>query len=321
MEPSYKNYLQLWTILSLVLLGLYVASLSMQTGTAFFLLLNGLNLAFIIVFLLFKKPITTALKSLLEIYQSIQQTLGNDRIIVHYSNEFRIGILLMSITILIGLYVTTLSAWDAQSYRMLIREDGIVEYGSSFFWLLAALTLLFSAIKAKSSGKIHNFLMLPYILLIAFFIICGGEEISWGQRIFVLNTPDFLKTVNVQNELTLHNIGSISVFSNAFFLLTLIYFWGFPYIRAKNEKFRKFTDFYAFPMPNKYAVIVYSISIGIWLFIGIRFGTLGFHPFSFYTENYYTQMDDEIFEFLAAYTFFCFSVMESLKATKLEKIS
>jgi len=321
MEPSYKKYLKLWAILSLILFGLYIASLSMQTGTTFFLLLNGLNAASIITVLLFKKQITTSLKSLKETYQSIQHKSYSNRIITSYSNESTVGLLLVSIAIFIGLYIITLSIWDTQGYRILIMEDGIVENSSSFFWLLAALTLLFSVIRAKLNGKIYNLWLLPNILLIAFFIVCGGEEISWGQRIFHLSTPDFLKAVNVQNELTLHNIGSISVFSNAFFLLTLVYFWGIPFARAKNKNFRKFTDFYALPIPNKYTVIVYSISIGIWLFIGTRFGTLGFHPFSFYAENYYTQMDDEIFEFLAAYSFFCFSVMNSLKETKLEKVS
>ncbi len=34
----------------------------------------------------------------------------------------------------------------------------------------------------------------------------AGEEISWGQRLFGFATPEFLKTVNTQDEFNVHNI-------------------------------------------------------------------------------------------------------------------
>jgi hypothetical protein len=32
------------------------------------------------------------------------------------------------------------------------------------------------------------------------------EEISWGQRIFNIETPQFLKNINMQKEITIHNL-------------------------------------------------------------------------------------------------------------------
>ena len=32
------------------------------------------------------------------------------------------------------------------------------------------------------------------------------EEISWGQRIFDIDTPEALKEVNVQKEINIHNL-------------------------------------------------------------------------------------------------------------------
>ncbi len=52
----------------------------------------------------------------------------------------------------------------------------------------------------------------------------------------------------------------------------------------------------------------YLIGLLTWIIIGVRFGTLGFHPFSLW--GYYTQMDDEIFELFAAYSFFSFSFLD-----------
>ncbi len=84
----------------------------------------------------------------------------------------------------------------------------------------------------------------------------------------------------------------------------------------KHVQLHNYIHFYAFPVPNRFVTYIFLISLSIWVFVGIRFGTLGFHPFSFYAEKYYTQMDDEVFEFLAAYSFFAFSIMDSVKRIK-----
>jgi len=45
-------------------------------------------------------------------------------------------------------------------------------------------------------------------------IFFAGEEISWGQRMFSLATPESLKAINKQDEITLHNIeGVLGVFN------------------------------------------------------------------------------------------------------------
>lgn len=319
MKFTYKNNIAIWSVFTISLIGLYFLSLSQEIGTAFFLLLNIVNAALIVTFFLFKKKIIALSQSLKETFNAIQQKSNDQRIIIEFSNESKVGLTLTAALSIAAIYILYLAAFDSAAYRILIKEDGIIEYSSSIFWFLSAITLLISTIKFKLTGRIYNLWLIPYILLIMFFIVCGGEEISWGQRLLNLNTPEFLKSINVQNEITLHNIGSISVFSNAFFLLTILYFWGVPFVKSNYPNIGKLIDFYALPSPNRFATLIYSISIGIWLFIGIRFGTLGFHPFSFYEENYYTQMDDEMFEFLAAYSFFCFSLMDSLKTSYLKK--
>lgn len=37
-------------------------------------------------------------------------------------------------------------------------------------------------------------------------VVIVGEEISWGQRIFGFETPDWLKTKNLQKETNFHNL-------------------------------------------------------------------------------------------------------------------
>jgi hypothetical protein len=58
---------------------------------------------------------------------------------------------------------------------------------------------------------------LSYLGLAFVFFLGAGEEISWGQRIFGIETPEAWAEVNVQRETNLHNL---EVFHNS----TLEYF-------------------------------------------------------------------------------------------------
>jgi len=42
--------------------------------------------------------------------------------------------------------------------------------------------------------------------------VCMGEEISWGQRIFDITTPDGLREINLQGETNIHNIEFMDTF-------------------------------------------------------------------------------------------------------------
>ena len=80
--------------------------------------------------------------------------------------------------------------------KNITAEDGIIESLTAFFLFIASVTFFLS-------NKKHNI----FIYALAFILFFGaGEEISWGQRIFNIQTPDEMKKVNVQGEITLHNL-------------------------------------------------------------------------------------------------------------------
>ncbi len=83
----------------------------------------------------------------------------------------------------------------------LIREDYWVEYLTPAWFLLAGLLLFVIAWKEGSL-----FRRCVYILGGLAMVFAAGEEISWGQRVFGFATPDFLASLNIQNEFTVHNI-------------------------------------------------------------------------------------------------------------------
>lgn len=93
-----------------------------------------------------------------------------------------------------------------------LKEDAIAENLGALFLLLTSLVLLAGTISwYRSTDNRDRSFWLKFLLLIftgiAFFW-AAGEEISWGQRIFDISTPESLKAVNQQRELNLHNLNT-----------------------------------------------------------------------------------------------------------------
>ncbi len=215
--------------------------------------------------------------------------------------------LLRFLVSILGVGVVAIALTAPDSYFQLVAEDGIIESASAILWFsgaLAALVSILIAMRRWNENKVRIGLLLA---LFGFMIVCGGEEISWGQRLLHFDPPEALKSINKQEEMTLHNIGSISIFSNAFFLVAVGFLIGIPFIERKYPDISKYLRHYNISTLGGSAARILLVGLLIWLVIGIRFGTLGFHPFSLW--GYYTQMDDEIFEFLAAYAFMAFAVL------------
>jgi hypothetical protein len=83
----------------------------------------------------------------------------------------------------------------------LITEARWGEYLTSINFGLASMLLIALVFKpARRAQKV----MWAIIGLTAFFI--GAEEVAWGQKIFRITTPSFLYNVNLQHEITLHNL-------------------------------------------------------------------------------------------------------------------
>lgn len=89
--------------------------------------------------------------------------------------------------------------------KKLVREDDIIQWVQ--FYLLLFTSLYCIKIVYKYKNLYENKLIM-YFFLTCFFLvlILAFEEISWGQRIFNIKTPEIIKTINAQNQITLHNL-------------------------------------------------------------------------------------------------------------------
>ncbi len=100
-------------------------------------------------------------------------------------------------TLLIG----CLAVVDPLLHKELTLEDKLVEDATAVLFLLSGVLLFGTAVAERKLA-----LRCVYVLGGALMVFVGGEEISWGQRIFGFATPDFLASVNNQNEFNVHNI-------------------------------------------------------------------------------------------------------------------
>ena len=96
-----------------------------------------------------------------------------------------------------------LAAVNPDAYNALSREDYWVENLTGVLFFLAGILLLATALAEPSLLR-----RCIYALGAAALVFAAGEEISWGQRIFGLATPDFLREANSQQELNVHNVST-----------------------------------------------------------------------------------------------------------------
>jgi hypothetical protein len=98
---------------------------------------------------------------------------------------------------------------DAATVTALTREDGPVEYLGMLCWFAAAGASFLAFFRSERGVRIAGWKTRRnwfFVLLGILFVFAGGEEISWGQRIFGFDTPDAWRELNLQSEFNVHNL-------------------------------------------------------------------------------------------------------------------
>jgi len=80
------------------------------------------------------------------------------------------------------------------------QEDGLIEYLTAVLFLIAAFWSFQIACTAPTWPR-----RIVHAVLAVGFVLCVGEELSWGQRIFDFSTPEVVKQINAQSEFNIHN--------------------------------------------------------------------------------------------------------------------
>ena len=118
--------------------------------------------------------------------------------------------------------IVTVRETDWRRYLALVNEDGLVEYLSAAVLFLAAVYAVLLARRLRDAQQ--DWISVSAALLIgAFFLLVGQEEISYGQRIFSIATPQIFMEMNTQQEITLHNLKPVQRMLNAIYIVAGLY--------------------------------------------------------------------------------------------------
>ncbi len=177
---------------------------------------------------------------------------------------------LVLLSLLIGLYVVY--GVGVKSFEEnYVVEDGLVEYGSALFLLAIGIYCFY---KTANYRKRHPvWWLVGTIGLGLLFIFGAGEEVSWGQRLLGFETPDALKEINRQDEVTLHNIriGDFDVnkiiFSKLLTAILIFYFTIYPLLYRGVAWIKKLTNALGIPVPQWHHTIFFLIATLIALLI------------------------------------------------------
>jgi len=167
---------------------------------------------------------------------------------------------IVTIIIAIGFF---LFYTDLSKFEQYVQEDGIVEW-LTVLGLFVSSMVCFYRVKKLFYKKSKWFLFVT-LALGFFFFFAAGEEISWGQRIFGIATPEYFQQHNAQHETNLHNlvIGGVKlnklIFSFLLVGILAIFLVVVPVLYQKNSVVKKMLDVSGLPVPQLYQVLGFFI--------------------------------------------------------------
>jgi membrane associated rhomboid family serine protease len=146
---------------------------------------------------------------------------------------------------------------------VLSAEDGILEWGTALFLIIASLACVS---RAFTRGKERIFVLMSALgALILFF--GAGEEISWGQRVFGWASGDFWVENNDQAETNLHNlvVGEVKInkliFGALLTLAFLLYFLALPALFARSDKVARWANTWGIPVPKWHHGVAFVVGL------------------------------------------------------------
>jgi hypothetical protein len=138
--------------------------------------------------------------------------------------------------------------------EVITTEDGYAEYGTSIMLFFISIICVSRLIKYGGSKSILWKVGLTGMALI--FLFGAGEEISWGQRIFNIESSDYFLENNAQQETNLHNmmVGETKInkliFSQLLTAILVVYLIIVPILYRRTAWVKNLATMFAVPIPR-----------------------------------------------------------------------
>ena len=117
--------------------------------------------------------------------------------------------------------------------HIVFKKEGLLEDLTFILYLLSAIACAIAALRTHRNPTVdhHRVVATFYLVCAIVFFLVAGEEISWGQRVLDIQTPEALAALNYQQETNLHNFLPKSMLDTmtraiaAVFMFGLIIMW------------------------------------------------------------------------------------------------
>lgn len=180
----------------------------------------------------------------------------------HVSTLDKIAYAFMAVVILVGMGI---AYFNEDLFRhVYVVEDGVLEYFTSAMLFCAAMLSLWRLLFVRQ-GKGRWFIVTTGLSFLLMFF-GAGEEISWGQRIFNVESSEFFTSNNAQQETNLHNmrVNGVNmnklVFGKMLTLFLVLYYLVLPSVYARSARVQQVFDRLYMPVPKRHHGVVALIA-------------------------------------------------------------
>lgn len=193
--------------------------------------------------------------------------------------------LVLWMIVVLALVFLAILLFQPKQFSDISLDDGPVETASALLLFVSSGVFFVVASRTLHSVRRSNRVFRIASATIALFLFFAGmEEISWGQRIFDIKTPQSF-AANRQGELNLHNF-NVNFFNTCYYMLGFTFFVLLPFLKDRLEALRK-VEILSFFIPSRFVLfasvigvaytwatwseLIYQISFFVTLFILIGY--------------------------------------------------
>jgi hypothetical protein len=172
----------------------------------------------------------------------------------------------LAIVVAIGLMI---AAYDEGLYRnTYVVEDGVLEYFTALM-LFTVAVICFTRILRDRHAHTKAF-VLTNAFIVLLMVFGAGEEVSWGQRIFNVESSEFFLENNRQFETNLHNMSVNGVninkliFGKMLALFLVMFYLILPWVYLKKAAVQRLFDRFYIPVPKPHhgiAMLIAALAI------------------------------------------------------------
>jgi len=159
--------------------------------------------------------------------------------------------------VFLGLSLYFLASIILEKGYSLTLEDGVFENLTAVFYVSGSLFCLIGFFTShRRSPWLVKYSLLGWTALLFFL---GMEEISWGQRVLGVETPEFIASRNLQNETNLHNFSSTylnRLFYSSVFLLGV----AIPSLTILSSRFASIVTRLSIQLPQPQLIVPFILA-------------------------------------------------------------